>query len=815
MRLIHGMVLAGLALSACGGGSPRGDGKPPDGDLPTWDPWTLETRFVQEAFGEISQLATGRLGPDGEAAIVTAGRQIVVRREGDLTPIWSRGWTGENETVSLFMATGLTVRDLNGDGIDDVLIATDAPEVMAWDGRDGSPLWRLPLGEHEGLAHLVSFGDPADPVFLSSRGPVAHKVSTGLPAWRLNLRADVLFAHEAVRSGGEPSLVYVGIAQTPEGQADAFAVDGDGNVVFSVDSGTFLTTIGGADLDGGGDHSMLLAMPYGKFRAIGSDAETKWEVSFDIGGDSWFTFVETILPFDQDGDGRDELVVSVTNLNRPELTTLVLLSPTGHELGRMPMGDSVPNLRLVDDGDARRLLARLGIPQFGLPGAAALLHSETLEELWRTDFPWYVTDLQPLGRGGSGEILVGSVDGRLRRLSVGNGHLLGEKYVGFFQAPGVRFLRDHVASGDRLGTISVHNLEGELAWHWSFPFAGVGVLTDLQTFETGGAHRIVALGSDEQSRTHTARLQILSEEGEDLLSIQSPLAPRKVAVGRGESGEALLAVGLAELSNAECEIQLLTADTGERRWTTRLPRCLRLSILFEDVDGDGKTEILAAGSSATALPFVTLLDLDGTVRFTNLLTTIPLWIQAKGGALFMGGAGADGAGFVSRLDTEGKLLWETSLPFVTNPADPRHRLPGDSWYGTLILDSDEVWGVAATTTAGQLHVLDGRTGAPRWNVGLYGEEGPAEVIQGGPVRFVPSNDVSPGILLVGQERLDLAPSRLFAIDRGGEVSSSSELTGSCLGLDVSIRSHTPLAGVVTTTGVSALEVRSVEDPLVD
>lgn len=813
MTRIHGiLVCASLALAACGGagGGGGGGGKPPGDDTPEWGEWSLEPLFEQEGFGEITRLAGGHFGPGGEKAIVTAGRQLAVRREGDMAPLWSQTWTRPGDTVSLDVATGLTVIDVNGDGIDDVLVSNSARDTFAYDGRDGSPLWHLALGERDGTAHTVTYGDPGDPVFISSMGPTGFRVATGTPAWRLNLAKQVWFVHKALRGPDQPTALYLGIGETPQGHPDAYAIDGNGNVLFSVDSGSFLTAVGGADLDGSHRHSMLLATPNGILRALGPDAEERWEIRFDIGGDPFLTYVETILPLDVDGDGRDELLLSVTQHYRPELTHLVLVSSTGEELARTHVGETVPELATVGAGAETRVLAQIGPPIFGIPGTVALLEPGSLDEVWTTTLPLFITGVQTIETAAPGELLVSSIDGRLRRLSLRDGHAAGEEYLGFFQAPGITLTDSYIVTGDALGTISAHSRDGTRAWLWSFPFAGAGSMVDLRSFEAGGSRRVVALASDDQSTSRHALLQVLSEEGEELWALPSPMGPRALATGNGLGGEALIAVGLADPYNTYCEVQLLAGETGERRWATRLPRCLGLYMAFEDVDGDGEAEILAAGWSINDMPFVALLDHDGEVLFSRSITTVPYWVAARGDALFLGGAGKDGSGYVARLDTGGSPVWEASLPPVTDSADPRKRLPGDSLYGTLITDSGRVSGVAATTMGGQLHLLNGGKGSLQWTVDVHGQEPASERIQGGAVAFVPPNDLSPGFLVVSQERQDAAPGRLFTVDGEGGVLSSSLLRGSCRGLATSSTGSTPWMGIATTRGVAGFEVRSGE-----
>jgi outer membrane protein assembly factor BamB len=112
----------------------------------------------------VGTLAAGRFGPAGPALVYTAGAKVndrlVALRGSDLAELWTLE-AGPSHGRFADGFSKLAVRDLGGDGVDEILVAEhmNTLECLASDGR---VLWRSVLGE---MTRLVPAGGAScDPV---------------------------------------------------------------------------------------------------------------------------------------------------------------------------------------------------------------------------------------------------------------------------------------------------------------------------------------------------------------------------------------------------------------------------------------------------------------------------------------------------------------------------------------------------------------------------------------------------------------------------------------------------------------------------
>src|SRR5690606_11230624 len=121
-------------------------------------------------------------------------------------------------------------------------------------------------------------------------------------------------------------------------------------------------------------------------------------------------------------------------------------------------------------------------------------------------------------------------------------------------------------------------------------------------------------------------------------------------------------------------------------------------------------------------------------------------------------------------------MWETRIPAWRNPKDPLDSRRGFTYFSTAIddLDGDGFDEIALTSTAGEVFLLDGKTGSILWQQSIRAD-GPAADSGGGPIAWVPATEETPAYLVVTEQesRPVATTTAIFDLDgnRRAEVST--------------------------------------------
>ena len=359
-----GLVLTFLsAAGACGGD----DDQPaaPDAAVPDADPWdeaTVERRWLREGFGEPMALAVGDLDQDGHEDIVLGGRGIsLVDANARAThhPRWSVDWAndpaniysgGDNQWVY-----AMSLTDITGDGVPDVLASSSAKDGYLVDGATGGVVWRVPWeGEHHSthLALLSADEDGISDVFPTG-GRAAYSGATGARLWQADLPGFAVFARSAVLTGyyGRDLLVTTeldagvgGAPPTPGTRNAVFALSSAGEILWSADVAGSPTGLAVGDLDGDLIDEAIVITADGWLYAIGAGG-TLFSMHLD-------GFPTAVFAADVDFDGFPEIFVGVSGVTDEDPWRVVALDATGATRWSEPVGGQVTTItaeQLDDD----------------------------------------------------------------------------------------------------------------------------------------------------------------------------------------------------------------------------------------------------------------------------------------------------------------------------------------------------------------------------------------------------------------------------------------------------------------------------------
>ena len=255
----------------------------------------------------VAPAAYGHFDTKNGSEVVIASTGIVTVLDGGGLELWR-----SSEELNLGAIEGIpVVRDINGDGIDDVIVATERRGLVALDGQRGRELWNT-----ERIARSV-VGSPVvadlkndgtlDLISISQEGMVsAISISNGQPfiLWKPHpiTDANAKFVTSPLLTGNDENSLVVFMSL----QSGAFALDPlTGRQIWHAKiSGTVYASPIGDDVNGDGVVDVIIITTQGTMIVL--DGRTGDEIwSAGIGG----AIRATPALFDFSGDGQRDVIV--------------------------------------------------------------------------------------------------------------------------------------------------------------------------------------------------------------------------------------------------------------------------------------------------------------------------------------------------------------------------------------------------------------------------------------------------------------------------------------------------------------------------
>ena len=759
-----------------GGTGGTGGGEPNPGD--PWKDLAPVTRNEWAVVGYAARWQKARLGAEGRPGYVVADQGLAaVDAEGH--PLWHL----ESKGGGPFGGQILDLKVVNlGDAADHLLALTSDGAALLVRGEDGHIVWARPLEYVDDRRdEIVVLGDAADPLFFSIFGKAVHHVRTGEVAFRHELREPPIYATSLPREGDSPLIVIAvdpGSERPPE-KPDVHAFTVEGQRVFSASTERYVTQLGWAPLGEDGAPVLLAGTNDARLVAFGADGARLWTRELGDAGDGWATYVDLLLVDDVDGDGLPEIFAELETLGSDRVS-LVATAADGTLLFRRSLDRALSYMDWIPTpGGPRLVLAYEGYP---LSTDVATLDARTGENLQ--------TILGLRGPRGlfrahdASKIFVGTVDGRAFFLdgtgSVKEGFYVGNPVLYAFPAS-----TEGILVATPWGVLASVD-EGASRWARHFDHRARTVLGEAHLVEEEGRGVLVVSGILQTTESGTQGFHFLSEDGELLGSISTSRMPTAFDLANldGEGPGAIVTIHLPETGSA-CSLVAYGRDRGEVLWLTEIPECSYLWLDAADVDGDGREEVAVAGFRPGFASFAGLVDADGKVRWMERFSFQPRWTIALPEGVAVGGTGDDGHGFAAYYDADsGEKVWQARIPAWRDPERPLESRFGFTLFATAVDDQngDGFAELALTSAAGQVHLLDGKSGEILWTTWIR-EDGSTSDSGGGPIAYVPPTESTPGYLVATEQEsrpvlttaaiLDLQGNRRGEVPARGGVSSVS------------------------------------------
>lgn len=717
-----------------GGSGGSGGGDPQPG--PSWDDVETVTRAEWNTVGYSALWKKGRFGPEGTPGYIAAEFGIAAFAE-DGTPIWrmeSKGGAPFTEQIVDMHAV-----DLGGKA--DHVIATAADgSAFLLDGEDGRIVWMRHLEyRFPEFYDLALYGDDEEPLFFSPLTTAVHYVRTGAIAFRHEL-PDPLISTSLPRGDGQSPLIVFGIDLGPRRPAekhDIFAFDTSGEVVFSANSERYVTELTWGPVGEDGAPVLLVGTNDARVVAFSSDGTHLWTRELGENEDNWATYVELMRVGDVDNDGELEIVVSLKTVGK-DGAVLLSLSPDGTVKFRRNLTYGLLALEWTVTTASPRIVLALE------SGEVATLDARTGDDLRSTG----LKNVRGLEKAHDpSRVFVGTLDGRT--YLVDETGAVDHAFYGcnpvLFAVPGAD---DGLLVGTPWGVLTSLGEGNSPRWTRHFDPKERTFLSEAHFYEDEEGGLIAVAGIALEGSPHG--FHFLSEDGKHLGSISTSRRPTAFDLVDldGEGPRELVTIHPSLTSNT-CSLVAYDRASGKNLWETELPECHSVWLHPGDVDGDGRPEIAVTGAMNGYQPFVALVDADGSLLWQQRFLYTPYWALALPEGVAIGGAGEDGHGFVAFHDAKaGEKLWETRIPAWRNPENPLDSRYNFSGYATAIVDQtgDGYPEIALTSSAGQVHLLDGKSGSILWSQWIREELGP-EDIGGGPLAFVPATAQTPAYLV--------------------------------------------------------------------
>lgn len=747
-----------------GSGGTGGDQQPPG---PTWDDVSPVVRTDWGTVGNVALWKKGRFGPDGGPGYVYGGNGIGAVAD-DGTLLWRLDAEGDI----------LDMQVVRLDGKADHVLATtlDGGAVLV-NGEDGSVVWARELSYHdERRAELVLLGDEEDPLFYSVFGKSIHFVKTGEVAWNHGLRNVPIFAQSLPRGEGQSPLVVLAVDPGPERveeEPDLFAFTTDGEPVFSVSSGRYVTQLGWAPLGEDGAPLLLVGTNDARLVAFSAEGVHQWTRNLVDSGNTWLTYVDQLLVADIDADGGHEIFVELESSQ--EGSSLLSLAADGTVNFRRSLDRQILRMEWLEaSGGPRLILSFEGFPRVS---DVATVDARTGDDLQSVRGLRAVRGFERAHD--PSKIFVGMVDGRAAFVDA-----TGAAEEGFYVGNPILHAVPASPEGVLVATPwgQVASIEGTTPrWTRHFDPKERSFVGESHFVEEDGRGILAVSGilSGAQEDPGSPGFHFIAEDGEHLSSISTfrqPTAFDLVDLD-GEGPHEIVTVHYPLSGSTVCTLVAYERTNGDILWETDLPECLYVWVQAGDVDADGRPEVAVAGFQLTHQPFAGLVDADGSVRWMHRLMYQPFWTLALPGGVAFGGSGDDGNGFAVLYDPEsGEKLWETRIPSWRNPDDPLETRQGFAYFATAVGDRNEDGfdEIALTTVAGEVFLLDGKTGSILWRRSIRGD-GSTSDAGGGPIAWVPATEDTPEYLVVTEQesRAVATTTAIFDLEgnRRGEVTS--------------------------------------------
>lgn len=747
-----------------GSGGTGGDQQPPG---PTWDDVSPVVRTDWGTVGNVALWKKGRFGPDGGPGYVYGGNGIGAVAD-DGTLLWRLDAEGDI----------LDMQVVRLDGKADHVLATtlDGGAVLV-NGEDGSVVWARELSYHdERRAELVLLGDEEDPLFYSVFGKSIHFVKTGEVAWNHGLPNVPIFAQSLPRGEGQSPLVVLAVDPGPERveeEPDLFAFTTDGEPVFSVSSGRYVTQLGWAPLGEDGAPLLLVGTNDARLVAFSAEGVHQWTRNLVDSGNTWLTYVDQLLVADIDADGGHEIFVELESSQ--EGSSLLSLAADGTVNFRRSLDRQILRMEWLEaSGGPRLILSFEGFPRVS---DVATVDARTGDDLQSVRGLRAVRGFERAHD--PSKIFVGMVDGRAAFVDA-----TGAAEEGFYVGNPILHAVPASPEGVLVATPwgQVASIEGTTPrWTRHFDPKERSFVGESHFVEEDGRGILAVSGilSGAQEDPGSPGFHFIAEDGEHLSSISTfrqPTAFDLVDLD-GEGPHEIVTVHYPLSGSTVCTLVAYERTNGDILWETDLPECLYVWVQAGDVDADGRPEVAVAGFQLTHQPFAGLVDADGSVRWMHRLMYQPFWTLALPGGVAFGGTGDDGNGFAVFYDAEsGEKVWETRIPSWRNPDDPLETRQGFAYFATAVGDRNEDGfdEIALTTVAGEVFLLDGKTGSILWRRSIRGD-GSTSDAGGGPIAWVPATEDTPEYLVVTEQesRAVATTTAIFDLEgnRRGEVTS--------------------------------------------
>ncbi len=641
--------LAALALCGAGCGDETGEKKRGGGatpvDEPSWEGLSIDGRQSSDLLGETLRMAAGTFGPQGADGVVYAGRELLVVDEAG-APIWRAGWSGVSSApyVAAHRVVDLAAVEATGDGISDLLLVDTWGEVHLLDGIDGSARWKHQLAQETVADGGAIFGSEAERLFYTSFSVGPLRLDTGTVAFRPALPGPPIFLAAAAQGAGEPSVALVSVERTGGAlQRDLFVLGHDGTLLADYGSGGFVTALTAASFDEGAQVAIVGA-DRGRLAAVGLDGTERWSSSFELHPDSieGSTYVDELVASDLDGDGVDEIVFTLRELQWDARTAIVVADAAGAELWRMPTFAPVERIDVIDGAEGPAIVAILGRRGEEMVVLDPMPAADTDPVRWRYAGTRMITSFAPLAE----KLFVGAEDGVIRSFDPANGAALHEDYQGFFQMGASIAVGDTLFLADEAARLAARDLDGALQWHTLPDGAVPSVPRGLASFGAAGEEELALLLGRFTTDHELGMLHLVDRQGATRASIPIGTVPMELAVAdlHGDGGADAVIVG-KNVAHIEAEIVAVDLAAGATKWEAALPRKCEFGFVAAGEEGAG-----IGCFTGVAPPFVAFLDADGNVRWEEETIERPHWVRLVDGNLVVGGGGIDGEGFVASRD---------------------------------------------------------------------------------------------------------------------------------------------------------------------
>lgn len=784
-RLLAGLALLALPGLGCeeeGASRQKQDPLPP----PTWATSALATTAAVPGVGEaFTTVAAADLDGDGDDELIYGGRGLAAIDPDERKLLWSTKFEDLPFSAENAWATGVeAIPSATGDETPDLLVSNSESQLFLVDGATGAVAWSRTVETDlyvTEIALLDADGDGVRDLFPNHTS-TAISGATGDELWTAPLwqhathlaaakldddaRGDLLI-------GLEPPSVIGGWSAAEAGDGQLFGMAADGTELFRFTPAEGRTLyVEAVDLDGDGLDEGVLGTDLGEVFAVDRSGTQLWRTSVAPGG-----FIDRIAAVDADGDGVEELVVGGGSWDLGYFAARIDADGSVSWLE----GASNPVWKLEQHGDSV-LVATGNEDLANASGEVFSLSIADGSERWSVETERSIRTFVLAKRGASAELALGLRDAMLRVLDPSTGSEAWTWATGGFvfdvaaadlDGDGA----DELIRGDDFGYVTVLDRTGKQLRWWRPEVGNAGLITGVVAADLDGDGKpeLVATG-DRAFQNEMGVVEAIDADGTVRWSVRradSALDLRAADLDGDGSDELIV----AERSVSECSVTAFDGD-GSELWKKSMAECMQPAIEVGDVDGDSIPEIAYGAVGDTA---VALLSADGSARWQREAEGETAWLALRAGGFVHGGLASATDGFVSVRDAAtGDELFRTEFPSSPNGSSESEPFPGWSRFGTLVpdVDGDGVDELAVSSNNGAVYLIDGATGAKRWERRLEPENLPGgEAHHAGPIAWVPGTATGPAYLAVAQSNFVRTDGAIFALDVDGTIVGSAAMPG--------------------------------------